>query len=246
MTRSSLGVLGFFPLLFLAQQANAANLLVNGDFELPVQGAPNFAAFNVGTQTSTTFITGWTVTQGNVDLTTTANYGPGPNTLDPSSVQDVDLIGDTNGSNGVKGGISQSFATVAGQQYQLTFDYSHNNGNFSPTYAALVTVADGNAPPGSSIFSTTVSQAFITGVGFPSGGWQTFSQDFTATSVLTVLSFIDTQGAFNAGIYLDDVSVDLVNATTPIPGALPLFASGAGVLSFFGWRRKKKSAALSA
>ena len=35
-------------------------------------------------------------------------------------------------------------------------------------------------------------------------------------------------------------------ATTPLPAALPLFASGAGVLGFFGWRRKKKAAALAA
>jgi Protein of unknown function (DUF642) len=241
-----LKALALFVGFGVAQNAAAASLLVNGAFEEPAQGAPDYAAFNVGTQYSTTYITGWTVTQGNVDLTTTANYGPGPNTLDLGSVQDVDLIGDTTGSNGVKGGISQSFSTVAGQTYLLTFDYSHNNGNYSPNgYAALVTVADGNAPPGSSIFSTTVSQAYITGVGFPSGGWQAFSQDFTATSALTMLSFIDTQGAFNAGIYLDDVSVDVVNAT-PIPGALPLFAGGAGVLGFFGWRRKKKSAALAA
>lgn len=30
---------------------------------------------------------------------------------------------------------------------------------------------------------------------------------------------------------------------TPIPGALPLFVSGAGVLGLFGWRRKKKAIA---
>jgi hypothetical protein len=102
-----------------------------------------------------------------------------------------------------------------------------------------VTVADGNVPA-NSIFSTTVSQGNVPAT------WVAFSQDFTATSDLTLLTFIDTQGAFNAGVYLDDVSVDLVNGTTPIPGALPLFASGAGVLGFFGWRRKKKSAALAA
>src|SRR5262249_55734758 len=33
---------------------------------------------------------------------------------------------------------------------------------------------------------------------------------------------------------------------TPLPAALPLFASGAGVLGWFGWRRKKKTAALPA
>lgn len=30
---------------------------------------------------------------------------------------------------------------------------------------------------------------------------------------------------------------------TPLPGALPLFASGLGALGLFGWRRKRKSAA---
>jgi len=31
-----------------------------------------------------------------------------------------------------------------------------------------------------------------------------------------------------------------IQSTTPIPAALPLFASGAGVLAYFGWRRKRK------
>jgi hypothetical protein len=244
MTRNISTIFGFFALIVglgAAQNAAASNLLVNGGFENPAQGPPFFAAFNVGTQTPTNYITGWTVIQGNVDLTTATDYGPGVNTLDPSSVLDVDLIGDTTGSNGVRGGLSQSFATVAGQTYHLTFDYSHNPGNASPSgsYAAQVTVADGNNLA-NSLLSTVVSQANGTAT------WVAFSQDFTATSNLTLLSFIDTQGAFNAGIYLDDVSVDLVTATTPIPGALPLFASGAGLLSFFGWRRKKKSTALAA
>jgi hypothetical protein len=32
-------------------------------------------------------------------------------------------------------------------------------------------------------------------------------------------------------------------ATTPLPAALPLFATGLGTFGFFGWRRKRKSAA---
>ena len=32
---------------------------------------------------------------------------------------------------------------------------------------------------------------------------------------------------------------------TPLPAALPLFASGAGVLGFFSWRRKRKQAAFA-
>jgi hypothetical protein len=35
-------------------------------------------------------------------------------------------------------------------------------------------------------------------------------------------------------------------ATTPLPGALPLFATGLGALGLLGWRRKKKAATLAA
>jgi hypothetical protein len=35
-------------------------------------------------------------------------------------------------------------------------------------------------------------------------------------------------------------------ATTPIPAALPLFATGLGALGLLGWRRKRKAAALAA
>ena len=94
--------------LVVAQNATAASLLVNGGFEAPVQVAPNFATFNI--PAGSTLITGWNVVQGNVDLTTDANYGPGNNTINPASLQDVDLVGDTNGSGGVFGGLSQSFA----------------------------------------------------------------------------------------------------------------------------------------
>jgi len=34
-----------------------------------------------------------------------------------------------------------------------------------------------------------------------------------------------------------------MNATTPIPAALPLFLSALGGLGYFGWRRRKSAAA---
>jgi hypothetical protein len=214
--------------------ASAASLLVNGGFDVPVQGPPNFAAFNI--PAGSTYITGWTVVQGNVDLSNTCCYGPGPNSLHPSSLQDVDLIGDTRGSGGVKGGLSQSFATITGQTYRLAFDYSQNNGTFSPDYAVQVTVADANTL--NTVFSVEVSQAHSSQP-FGLVPWQAFSQDFTAISDLTLLKFIDTRGAFNAGIYLDEVSVEAVNAV-PLPAALPLFASGLGGFGLMGWWRKRR------
>jgi hypothetical protein len=35
-------------------------------------------------------------------------------------------------------------------------------------------------------------------------------------------------------------------ATTPLPAALPLFATGLGTMGLFGWRRKRKNAAAAA
>jgi len=40
-----------------------------------------------------------------------------------------------------------------------------------------------------------------------------------------------------------DQSFTLVVGQTPIPAALPLFATGLGAMGLFGWRRKRKSAA---
>ena len=202
----------FFLIISLALiRDSSADLLINGNFEVPVQVGPNFATFNI--PAGSNLITGWTVVQGNVDLTTTANYGPLTNTLDPGSVQDVDLIGDSNGSGGVFGGLSQSFATVVGQQYQLTFDYSHNPGTASPDfYAAQVTVADANAPA-NTVLSTQVSQP-----NSQAPPWVAFSQNFTANSNLTLLTFIDTHGGFNAGIYLDDVAVNPLTPSVPESG----------------------------
>ena len=51
--------------------------------------------------------------------------------------------------------------------------------------------------------------------------------------------FKGTGGSFT----MDKLSTVSAISTTPVPAALPLFASGLGVLGLLGWRRKKKAAA---
>jgi hypothetical protein len=49
------------------------------------------------------------------------------------------------------------------------------------------------------------------------------------------------------GFYSDGTNVNGFLATpTPLPAALPLFATGLGALGFFGWRSKRKNAAAPA
>lgn len=53
----------------------------------------------------------------------------------------------------------------------------------------------------------------------------------------------ENTGAF---LSLNLLSTDVTITTTPLPGALPLFASGLGGLGLFGWRRKRKAQAVAA
>lgn len=44
----------------------------------------------------------------------------------------------------------------------------------------------------------------------------------------------------------DELLTSVSTQVVPLPGALPLFATGLGLMGLLGWRRKKKSAALAA
>ena len=74
----------------------------------------------------------------------------------------------------------------------------------------------------------------------------------TSDSASGYIDPIITFGTFPLGVdpslYSIEFSEGISNgiASTPLPAALPLFASGLGALGFLGWRRRKKAAALAA
>ena len=53
-----------------------------------------------------------------------------------------------------------------------------------------------------------------------------------------------TPGTYTYNLGVDSFVINI--GTTPVPAALPLFASGLGVLGLLGWRRKKKAKAFLA
>ena len=57
----------------------------------------------------------------------------------------------------------------------------------------------------------------------------------------TCIGLCDTNGYH--GYYVMD---DITYTVTPLPAALPLFATGLGALGLLGWRRKRKNAAVIA
>jgi hypothetical protein len=70
------------------------------------------------------------------------------------------------------------------------------------------------------------------------GATQINNLTFAATVMFSGTSLGDT---FTLGFVSMQGSSEV--AATPIPGALPLFAGGLGVLSVLGWRKKRKTAA---
>src|SRR5262249_11343595 len=92
---------------------------------------------------------------------------------------------------------------------------------------------------------------FTAAEGFPVGATSgTFSHTFNLAADLagiTVAAFIAALegGQAYANIHDTNFPVGEIRGqlATPLPAALPLFATGLGVLGLLGWRRKKKASA---
>jgi len=103
--------------------------------------------------------------------------------------------------------------------------------------------------PGSS-FQTDASGALTLTNLFGSANTSSNQDNFGSFvgNVLTGNEFLDFFGRPNVYAALPTTVADwtVAAAATPLPAALPLFATGLGALGVLGWRRKKKAVALAA
>jgi PEP-CTERM motif len=114
-----------------------------------------------------------------------------------------------------------------------------------PLYDLTITVKNG---------ATTIGEAILTDPTVDNSGLMSFlvlGENSPITSVMLSSTF-GIDGAFGfAEIKSFDISEvqRLSNeggiGETPLPGTLPLFATGLGLLGLLGWRKKRKAAALS-
>ncbi|HEY2708172.1 MAG TPA: PEP-CTERM sorting domain-containing protein [Caulobacteraceae bacterium] len=218
----------------VAAPAMAANLLVNGNFEATGFGGTT-TYYNIGTAPGTggsggpdhpiPSDFGWKVpTQvvddvvvNNVDIVANNNlFAP---KLTNGGAYVLDLVG-----YGSTGAIEQSIGTVANQLYNLTFEYSSNNGINGPTAQV-----DGNGVIGS-----------VTGT----HAWQTFTGSFVGTGSPVNISITEGVGGGNAGVFLDNVSVSA--APEPSTWALMMLGIGGVGAAARMARRKEGQAALVA
>jgi hypothetical protein len=125
--------------------------------------------------------------------------------------------------------LSQNLATTPGQTYTLSFA-------FNPGQSVASGGGDFQVYWGG---DATTNGTLVTDIRGGNLGWTLYSFNVTALSSTTELLFRGFQRPAEDG--LDVVDVELA---TPLPAALPLFATGLGGLGLLGWRRKWKAQAV--
>jgi hypothetical protein len=167
-------------------------------------------------------------------------------------------------ANSSTGGVGVStISLTAGQSFTVNVDpndlwsagalprFSNANGLTGNLFA--VAGDDSNQPAGTLIginwgFWTegNLTAPFGTLVGrIGSGDYFKIGTSFTQTATISgvlQLFYWDSNFLDNSGHITADIIVgDAVGTPTPLPGALPLFASGLGAFGLLAWRRKRTS-----
>lgn len=155
--------------------------VVNGSFETGI----NPGVFTQLLAGNSTGIASWTVVSGSVDYI-------GSYWVSSDGNRSLDMTG----SNGQPGAVSQTFVTVAGHNYVVTFDLAGNPFCGNPVKNLRV---DAGGEPVNYTFDTT-------GKTLANMGWITETFEFTATGSSTTLTFASLDSGF-CGPALDNVVV---------------------------------------
>lgn len=175
--------------------------------------------------------TGNLLQDGNLDLNPVYNgwnFGSGAyswNNIKTSGPTDYGVL--LRASGGRDSYMTQTFSTVAGTTYTLSFDYLR-----SARGAVQFGVQDGATDAG----TWMLYEALPDSKG-GSGTWKTGTYTFTALSDHATLGFVTASLA--AKVYLNNVSVRTL-APVPEPASMALFMAGLGALGFVSRRRRVK------
>ena len=230
-------------LVFLAQPANAASLTAQW-FTLSTSDADVGSA-----QCCNTFSNMVESTLGPNGLPVLSSTYSGPTISDVNSNRELTWWSPLLNTNVVSTG--SSLLTVPVGQNMFPPNGTGSNDNFS--YQTAVLTGTLVVPVLESVIFTlgsdddsflAIGNNVIAQVGgVHASGSANYSTILGPGSYLLTLFYADRdQVAAYLDFSVDTVGVNL-QGTTPLPAALPLFASGLGALGLLGWRRKRKALA---
>lgn len=208
--RYAVSLMSLLLLVGTPSPAMADPILLNGSFEL----GPDIPTQDIDILAGSADIIGWTVFGASVDY-----LGP------PWDVSDGTRAIDLDGRDAVFSGVRQTFATIFGQSYVVSFDLSGNPHGGSETKLVRVSVGD---------FTQDYSHN-SSGQTREALQWQSITFSFVASGPASTLSFMSLSSTPSSfGPVLDNVSVTTPTASVPEPSTLLVLS--AGLAMAFGGR----------
>ncbi len=150
-----------------------------------------------------------------------------------------------NPSNGISNNLSDPAPYYTGVMLEPYIDTARYFASSTPTFVTdMTTINWGDSTSSSdSPFALTLGTSVIENLPL-------LSHIYSSPGIFTVTITDDWSvmigGAVGADTEMTTETLTVLSSTTsatPLPAALPLFATGLGGLGLFGWRRKRKNAA---